>query len=153
MEESKFCIDDDIEGNFTILNYLNPFNYTLKICFEFYFKETPKNSPARVAVSESTTVDLGKFSQSSSSLVNDHLTFQVSRHYIILIDNHLEYILLYYRLILNRQVNWMIMLVWCLTMQMKLQKKIYMLRIRNYIVIIINKKSSMQKLLIISNKQ
>ncbi|XP_060835681.1 golgin subfamily A member 4-like isoform X1 [Rhopalosiphum padi] len=50
MEDSQFCINDDIE-------------------------ETPKNSPARVAVSESTTVDLGKFSQSSSSLVNDHLSF------------------------------------------------------------------------------
>ncbi|VVC24646.1 Hypothetical protein CINCED_3A009052 [Cinara cedri] len=50
MEDSKFCIDDDIE-------------------------ETPKNSPARVTVSESTTVDLGKFSQSSSSLVNDHISF------------------------------------------------------------------------------
>ncbi|KAL4143806.1 hypothetical protein QTP88_006085 [Uroleucon formosanum] len=51
MEDSQFCINDDIE-------------------------ETPKNSPARVVVSESTTVDLGKFSQSSSSLVNDHLSFQ-----------------------------------------------------------------------------
>ncbi|XP_022172587.1 golgin subfamily A member 4-like isoform X1 [Myzus persicae] len=50
MEDSQFCINDDIE-------------------------ETPKNSPARVAVSESTTVDLGKFSQSSSSLANDHLSF------------------------------------------------------------------------------
>ncbi|CAI6367484.1 unnamed protein product [Macrosiphum euphorbiae] len=50
MEDSQFCINDDIE-------------------------ETPKNSPARVVVSESTTVDLGKFSQSSSSLVNDHLSF------------------------------------------------------------------------------
>ncbi|XP_050436098.1 putative leucine-rich repeat-containing protein DDB_G0290503 isoform X2 [Adelges cooleyi] len=45
--DSQFCIDDEIEV-------------------------TPKNSPARVAVSESTTVDLGKFSQSSSSLANDH---------------------------------------------------------------------------------
>lgn len=42
------------------------------------FTETPKNSPARVVVSESTTVDLGKFSQSSSSLVNDHVSFSVS---------------------------------------------------------------------------
>ncbi|XP_025419297.1 golgin subfamily A member 4-like isoform X2 [Sipha flava] len=50
MDDSQFCIDDDIE-------------------------ETPKNSPARVAVSESTTVDLGKFSQSSSSLMNDQLSF------------------------------------------------------------------------------
>lgn len=76
MEDSQFCIDDDIEGNFHIFLYKYLFYLIL-------FLETPKNSPARVTVSESTTVDLGKFSQSSSSLVNDHLSFHVNVHLIL----------------------------------------------------------------------
>jgi len=60
---------------FLIIYYLINFN----------FIETPKNSPARVTVSESTTVDLGKFSQSSSSLVNDHLSLQVILYLILLV--------------------------------------------------------------------
>lgn len=71
MEDSQFCINDDVEGNIYNLKFL--VFIKILICIE-----TPKNSPARVVVSESTTVDLGKFSQSSSSLVNDHVSLNVS---------------------------------------------------------------------------
>ncbi|XP_050532847.1 golgin subfamily A member 4 isoform X2 [Daktulosphaira vitifoliae] len=47
INDSQFCIDDETD-------------------------DTSKDSPARVAVSESTTVDLNKFNQSSSSLVIDN---------------------------------------------------------------------------------
>jgi len=83
MEDSQFCIDDDVEGkSYNMLN--NLFSITYRF-FDLNFLETPKNSPARVTVSESTTVDLGKFSQSSSSLVNDHLSFHVILYLIPLV--------------------------------------------------------------------